>query len=291
MRSSQEAVDYCVRQEVTSPAYYTKHYQNPEWPGASSGITVACGYDLGYASPEKIRRDWSGLVSAEMLDVMLHCSGVKGQEAKALLPQVRSKISIPWAAAVQVFMDSDWPQWESTVAHAIPNTERLTPTCYGVLTATAYNRGAAGFNSNAARFTEMHNIRNEVDQGDLPPVAGQFLSMRRLWPTLKGLQDRYTEAASLWNKGLTQPTPIVVAPPVPHDGEHPLNAGPARTKPPATTNAQNGATTAVVVATGGMAKKAAESGMPLWQVALMVVAGLVVAGTIWYAWYRNRNPK
>lgn len=291
MLIAQKAYDYIVRQEVSSPAYYERHYRHPEWPGGASGITVACGYDLGYASPAKINADWSSRVSPAMLAAMVRCSGVKGLEAKALLPAVRNLIDIPWADAEKVFQERDIPQWTAAVQRALPNCDKISSLCLGVHVATAYNRGVGGYSSNAPRFTEMHRIRDYMASTDFKPIGNEFLSMRRLWPTMKGLQDRYTEASKLWDEGLTLPVEVPLQhPPVPHDGEDPLNAGPARTKPPATTKTQHTVTGGVVAGTIVVANQAANSGTSTHVIIAVVVAGLVLAGLIWYAWYRDRNP-
>src|SRR4051794_35337592 len=132
MRISQSAFDLIVREEVSSRAYYEKHYTHPEWPGGASGVTIGIGYDLGYATREKITADWSGLVTGEMLGAMFRCAGVRGDAAKALLLSVQH-IVIPWDAAQQVFANRDVPSWTAAVLKAIPAADRLTPTCLGVL--------------------------------------------------------------------------------------------------------------------------------------------------------------
>lgn len=288
-----EAYEFIIRQEVTSRAYYERHYRRPEWPGASSGVTVACGYDLGYASPEKIKRDWIGLVSDDMLQAMIHCSGVKGEEARALLPTVKNKIDIPWDAAERVFRNSDIPQWTAAVQRALPNCDKISPLCLGMHVATAYNRGVGGYCSEAPRFTEMRNIHDHMESQRYTSIGAEFRSMRRLWPTLAGLRDRYTETANLWDKGLLQPTSVIQAhPPAQHDGEHPLQAGSARTKPSATSAAQNGTAGSIVGGTVVVATHAAQNGgVPLGEFIMLVVAGVALAGVVWFAWYRSRNPK
>src|SRR5882672_11269646 len=285
-----EAFDFIVRQEVTSPAYYTKHYQNPEWPGGASGITVACGYDLGYASPKKITEDWARHVSADMLKVMIHCSGVKGIEAKALLPSVRSQIKIPWDVALDVFSNRDVPLWSGEVQRAVKNTDKVSPLCFGMLVATAYNRGCGGFHSDASRFVEMRHVANDMASTEFKLIGNEFLGMRRLWPNMRGLRDRYTETASLWNKGLSHAVVSTSLPPVAHDGEDPLHAGPARTKPPATTPAQHGTAAVIVGGTAAAVQHAHALNLPLITVVPMAVFGVVVAVTVWWTMYRNRTP-
>src|SRR5258708_2901176 len=86
---SVEAIEEIIFEEDSSEWYYLKHYQHPEWPGGASGITIALGYDLGYATPMKIEADFGQLVSPEMLQVMIRCAGVTGIRAHDLLMQVR----------------------------------------------------------------------------------------------------------------------------------------------------------------------------------------------------------
>ena len=40
MRISQSAFNLIVREEVSSEAYYKRHYTHPEWPGEKSGVTI-----------------------------------------------------------------------------------------------------------------------------------------------------------------------------------------------------------------------------------------------------------
>lgn len=292
MLIAQKACDFIVRQEVTSQAYYERHYRHPEWPGGASGITIAVGYDLGYATTKKIADDWSHLVPYEMLQAMIACAGVKGDAARALLPRVKAKIDIPWSAAVEVFQGRDIPAWTATVQKAVPNTDKVGALCLGMLVSTAYNRGAGGFNDHTGndRYRELRAIRQHMGLEDYKPVSGEFRSMVRLWPTMKGLRDRYAETAALWDEGLAHPATGVVGTAEP-DPTVPLNAGPARTKPPTTTVTQHATTGAMLLATNGAANAAVAHGFPTSTVVAIAVCGVVIALSVWVAIYRNRNPK
>jgi hypothetical protein len=295
MLIDQKSRDFIIAQEVTSPAYYGRHYRKPEWPGVSSGITIGCGYDLGYASRQKITEDWGKHVSSEMLATMCLCSGVKGDAAKALLPSVKNKIDIPWEAAVEVFDTRDIPQWTGAVQRALPNTDKISARCLGMLVSTAYNRGVGGFTSTTGdRYLELRNIRFDMAQQTFAMIGKEFRSMRRLWPGVKGLQNRYAQTADIWDEGLKLPAlghnPDAF-PPVTHDGEDPLKSGPARTKPPATVPAQHGTAGAVVAGGAAASHVAAANGAATAVVIAIVVFAAVAAAGIWYAWYRNRNPK
>ena len=65
-KPSKAAIDLIVESEVTSKAYYEKHYRKPEWPGGASGVTIAVGYDLGFANEAKLRNDWTGKIDDDI---------------------------------------------------------------------------------------------------------------------------------------------------------------------------------------------------------------------------------
>ncbi|MCK1670319.1 hypothetical protein [Bradyrhizobium sp. 150] len=290
MKISQSAFDLIVAEEVSSKAYYIRHYQHPEWPGGASGITIGIGYDLGYASPAKIRADWASLVTVDMLLVMVRCSGVHGDAARQLLPEVRAAILIPWGAALTVFSTRDIPQWTATVIRACPGAELMTPTCLGVIVSIAYNRGAGGFTSLSDRNSEMHAIRADIAAKRYDLIPTRIASMKRLWPGVRGLRDRRDREAALFKTGLTTlgGEATVAATPVAPDPEVPVTQGSARTKPPATTNAQNTTAGAIVV---GSAAIVQQGGFSAGVSVAIVAAAIVVAGIVWGVWYHSRNPK
>jgi hypothetical protein len=288
MQISQAAFDLIVREEVSSQAYYVRHYQHPEWPGGASGITIGIGYDLGYATPNKIRADWGPHVTTTMLLVMIRCSGVHGDDARAILSEVQSEILIPWDQAIYVFSERDIPQWTAAVIKACPGADKMTPTCLGVLVSLAYNRGAAGFNAEGDRYSEMRAIRSDIP-GRIPAIPTELRSMERLWPNVSDLRNRREHEATLFQEGLTVPGVLAKVSPTPDatDPEIPLNDGPARTKPSTTTTAQH--TTAGVIVAGGVIA-AHQAG---FQTGIIIVTGIVsavIAGVVWWLWYRSRNP-
>lgn len=202
MRSSQAAIDLIVAEEVTSKAVYTKKYQKPEWPGVLSGITIGIGYDCGYSSPDKIRADWGPYLAPEMVSMLVRVAGLKGAEAKAQLARARQVVSVPWDAAMQVFMHNDMPRWENIVLKAIPSAAKLSADCFGAIVSLAYNRGAS-FSKAGDRYKEMRAIKQHIEAGQYEKVPGDLKSMARLWPTLPGLVGRRNREAALFQKGLT----------------------------------------------------------------------------------------
>ena len=59
---SDKLLNFIVEKEVSSREYYEKKYRKPEWPKGASGLTIGIGYDLGYASVDKIKNDWTGKI-------------------------------------------------------------------------------------------------------------------------------------------------------------------------------------------------------------------------------------
>lgn len=202
MRSSQAAVDLIVAEEVTSKTVYTKKYQNPEWPGGQSGVTIGIGYDLGFATAARIQSDWGSFLSPAMIRALQSVAGRTAAAARSALPSVRSKVTVPWDAAMHVFENIDMPKWESVVAKAIPGSTDLAPDCFGVLVSIAYNRGAS-FNKAGDRYREMRNIRAHVLAGEPEKIPDEIRAMKRLWGRAQlGLLRRRDHEALLFEKGL-----------------------------------------------------------------------------------------
>lgn len=209
---SRRAFNLIVECEVTSRAVYERDYQRPTWPGGSSGITVGIGYDLGYVGVEHLHQDWDGRLADTMIRVMTRCLGLTGDVAKNTLPGVRNAISVPWDAALAVFSEKNMPEWTNRVCTTLPGAEKLPPDCLGALVSLAYNRGDA-FDADGDRYREMRNIRHWIAIGDLARIPDEFRSMKRLWPTVRGLRDRRDREAQLFADGLASKVNQPVMPP------------------------------------------------------------------------------
>lgn len=279
---SQAAVDLIVAAEVSSRATFEKRYQRPEWPGGMSGITIAIGYDVGYATAAKLRADWTGRIPKEMIDALVPCCGIHASAAAAILPHVKPLVSVPWATAMEVFEKVDEPAWIARVCAAIPGADKLSPDCLGALVSLAYNRGAS-FNQSGDRYIEMRNIRSLIVAGKLADVPAQFRSMKRLWPTMRGLVDRREAEARLFEKGLKPQGTL--------PERKPNDTPPPMLPPPKPGSAEAGSGGAVIVATGPVAKKAAENGASVTQIAIIVAACAIAAVGAWFAvrWFKTRT--
>lgn len=217
---SDDARDLIVAEEVSSKAIYEKRYQRPEWPGGSSGVTIGIGYDVGagVGSAAQFRADWGTRIPADMIEALVPCIGVTGERASAMLSAVRSKVSVPWDAAIAVFDDVDVPRWYNRCKSYLPNFDSLPPDCKGALVSLAYNRGAS-FTRDGDRYREMRAIRTHMAAKNLHLIPGEFRSMKRLWAStsLKGLVYRREHEALLFEKGLKAPLPAPAKIPQPPD--------------------------------------------------------------------------
>ena len=200
-KPSKAAIDLIVESEVTSKGYYEKHYRKPEWPGGASGVTIAVGYDLGFANEAKLRNDWTGKIDDDMIDALIKYAGLTGEKAHAKLAEAREEIDIPWEAAYDVFENIDMPDWSAKVKKALPNTDKLSEDSFGALVSLAYNRGAS-FSKDGDRYKEMREIKENMANETFDQIPDCFREMKRLWPTVRGLQDRRDAEAKLFEAGL-----------------------------------------------------------------------------------------
>lgn len=201
MDISKAAFDLIVAEEVSSQKAYEKLYRHTEWPGASSGVTIGIGYDVGYSTPTRLKADWAGQIPDTMIAALSSACGITGAAAKPLAARLRSQVDIPWAAALHVFENVDMPRWTATVRAKLPNTELLSPDCLGALVSLAYNRGPS-FDRAGDRYREMRAIKAHMAAKIFRAIPDEFRSMRRLWPALKGLRDRREREARLFERGL-----------------------------------------------------------------------------------------
>lgn len=202
VKSSQAAIDLIVAEEVSSKAVYQARYTHPEWPGGASGVTIGIGYDCGYSTPAVIQGDWGDKLAPALVQALQHVAGMTGSPASSHAHELRGVVTVPWDAAMAVFIGRDMPKWEATVAHALPNTDKLSPDSFGALVSLCYNRGAGGFTSAQDRNREMRAIKAHMAAGEFAKIPAEFRSMKRIWPNVSGLQRRRDHEADLFQKGL-----------------------------------------------------------------------------------------
>lgn len=201
VRSSKAAIDLIVAEEVSSQATYQAKYQHPEWPGGASGVTIGIGYDCGYSTPDVIAADWGDKLPAAMVKCLEDVAGIHGSPAASYAHMLRGVVTVPWDAAMAVFIGRDMPKWEQIVAHALPNTDKLAPDSFGALVSLAYNRGAS-FSLAGDRYMEMRGIKLLMGAQQFDRIPDELRSMKRLWPNVQGLRLRRDHEAALFEKGL-----------------------------------------------------------------------------------------
>lgn len=202
---SQRSIDLIVGFEVSDQAKYTKQYQKPTWPGGASGVTIGIGYDCGYVSVDELHNDWQGRIPDKVITVLdEHAVGTRGEAADSIVHWMRqdNTVVVSWDAAIAEFTDVEVPKWIARTSAALPNTDMLSDDSFGALVSLAYNRGAS-FAAQDARHLEMRNIKGFMQSKQFARIPYEIRSMKRLWPTIKGLRDRREKEAVLFEEGLT----------------------------------------------------------------------------------------
>jgi uncharacterized protein (TIGR02594 family) len=198
---SQQAFDLIVFFEVSSQALYDKKYRKPTWPGESSGATIGIGYDVGYATRDQLRSDWSGKIADPMIADLEAAIGVRGAAAAPLARQLGATVDVPFEAAISVHRTCVLPRWVRLVERALPNCNLIGPDCLGALVSLAYNRGAS-FSLAGTRYAEMRDIKSHMTNKEFRLIPDDFRHMKRLWPNSPGLRDRREKEAALFERGL-----------------------------------------------------------------------------------------
>lgn len=199
---SDDAINLIVREEDSDQAYYTKHYQHFDWPRGASGPTIGIGYDCGYVTTGEARVDWDGIVSDDTIEHIVRACGLKGEAAAVFVARNANTVTITWDQAMTEFRNREVPKWLTRLQHALPNTDKLSPTSRGALLSVAYNRGTGGFNDPSPRDAEMRAIRNYMATMQFSKIPAEIRSMRRLWTPHGDLWNRRLHEADLFQKGL-----------------------------------------------------------------------------------------
>lgn len=195
LQVSRAGIDALIAYEVSSEAYYRRRLQRPVWPGGYSGVTIGIGYDLGYSTAARIRRDWQGLLADRSVGLLVRAAGIRGERARAQVTRLRN-VQVPFAAAKQVFHQSTLPDTARSTRRAFPGVEQLPSDAQAALLSLVYNRGTR---MSGASRREMKEIRYRVADGDLAAIAGQLRAMKRLWDRrrLPGLHKRRDAEADM----------------------------------------------------------------------------------------------
>jgi hypothetical protein len=200
---SAEAKAMCIYYETGGEGYYTARLQRPTVPPAPSGITIGCGYDLGYNTAARIAQDWSPHLIPAQIRRLQSVAGLQGAAAKAALPRVRD-ILVPWSAAMAVHDSRTTPRFIRLTESAYPGILQAHPHIQGVILSTTFNRGTA---MDGDRRRELRWTRDDIAAARYADLPSYQLQMRRLWPAIPGLQKRYAAHAGLIQRAIDQTTP------------------------------------------------------------------------------------
>lgn len=197
-------------------AYYEQVIKGrPVWPGYASGITIGCGYDLGYHRLAQFTADWGQRIPRAEFDRLKATIGfntadpnrpAKVTRAKALVQSLKD-IVIGWDVAIAQFDAAKMPKLVSDLYGALDNLDRLHPHARGALLSLVFNRGNGGFTRSEDRYRELREIRKLMASGkrrDFEAIPEQLLSMRRIWGSASSLSRRREEEADLFKAGLAE---------------------------------------------------------------------------------------
>lgn len=189
--------------------------QPGRWPGASSGISLGVGYDLGYVTAAQFRNDWGSHLTGPQLERLTRAIGLKGDAAKNAAPRF-ADIKVSRAMSMEVFNRCTLPQYTEITRRAFPGMEKLPLNAQGALLSLVFNRGAS---MTGSRRREMAEIRDIVRNGNpatnlagmLREIGKQIRSMKRLWDIneLRGLHRRRDAEASLVEASLANPGNLI----------------------------------------------------------------------------------
>ena len=227
---SRKAYDFVVRWETGGRPYYEQVIKGrPVWPGFASGITIGCGYDLGYHTLAEFQRNWGDRLPAAEFERLVPTIGFKTVDpnrdakvakAKSVIVALKD-IVIGWDLAIAQFDESKMPKLVGDLYGALDNLDKLHPHSRGALLSLVFNRGHGGFTRDEDRYRELREIRRLMRSGkpaDFAEIPAQLLSMRRIWGLDSSLSTRRTEEAELFQlglaeAGLTEGIEMLMAPP------------------------------------------------------------------------------
>lgn len=213
---SRRGYDFCVKWETGGKAYYERIIKGkPAWPGYRSGITIGCGYDLGYHKLVQFKADWGHRISKAASDRLARTIGFRtvepGRAAKVTRARqlVRSlpDIVISWEVAIEQFNISKMPKLVRQLYSKLDNLDKLHPHCRGALLSLTFNRGGGIYSLSGNRYREGREIARLMRSGksaDFWEIPAQFRSMKRIWGAASSLSKRRDEEANLFELGLRE---------------------------------------------------------------------------------------
>lgn len=172
MKISEKAVSLIIRFEGLD--------QPGVWPGDASGVSIGCGYDLGYEA--HFEDDWRGLLPEDVMKRLRAVVGLKGQTAHHAAMGLRD-IRIPADKARDVLERVTIPREEATTTKVFPGAETLPGDAFGGLVSLIYNRGPLIDKSDRRReMLQLFGLFRKGAPYDLKAIAALVDAQKRLWP-------------------------------------------------------------------------------------------------------------
>lgn len=189
------AVDFIVREEVISSAYYTRKLQRPICPACRttpSGPTVGIGSDLGHLSHAGVDEFWVEHPQRERLHTGVGFTGKAAIPVTATLQDVLT----PYDLAYRVFAHKQLIAFYYSCRRAFgpKNWDRARRLAQGMLLATCYNRGTGMVGSRRAELREIRDT--SLPELNYSAMADALRRSKRHF-SAPGLLRRYDETARL----------------------------------------------------------------------------------------------
>jgi hypothetical protein len=191
-------------EEAGGQSYYSRFACHPTCPGGASGVTIGIGYDLGQVSAAGFQADWGDLLDPAVMARLSKAIGIHGStpeggaQCKAMVAEF-ADILVPWDKAVTVFQQKSLPTYLNRTLATFPGLAALDGQCVGAMVSLVYNRGTS---LDGDSRTEMKTIHDLIAAGTPAGVPDQFRSMKRLWPSVIGIQKRRDAEADMFQAGL-----------------------------------------------------------------------------------------
>jgi hypothetical protein len=203
MNLSEEGLQLIIKEETGGKTYWLRRGLNrPTWPGFSSGVTIGCGYDIGYRRAGDVQTDWGEIIGDKDIARLKKVCGITGESAREHV-QGLSDITISWDDSLTVFRQSTVPRYYLMTLRIYPQAETIHPHCATALLSIVFNRGNSLVSNDADdKRREMRQIREALTQNKLDAIPGFIRSMKRIWPKHEGLQNRRENEAKLFETGL-----------------------------------------------------------------------------------------
>jgi len=196
---SSEGIAEIVDFEVGGKEYYEKFLMSPEWPKTiASGVTIACGYDLGHVTQEEFMHDWQDYLDDFTLLRLSKCIGLRGHRARELIPSLRD-IKISYTIAMKQFADRTLPKWIKRCEQFWPRWDSLLPMQRTALLSLAFNRGTSLMGPRRMGMQQIVDCLNANRLGPIPNIIRKMAQLHEL----SGLQKRRFKEAILFENAAT----------------------------------------------------------------------------------------